>query len=114
MALMVGRRIMAEVALEESSNSGRGPGDLAAYHLSRSYPADYWDEAVCATVDTDIFFPERAGKDQPHISQVKAICMECPIRAKCLEFALRENQQHGVWGGMTYRERLQMKKLLNG
>lgn len=104
------------MGLEASTDtvSSRGPGELASYHLSRSYPADYWDDAVCATVDTELFFPERAGKGQPHIQQIKEICTGCPLRVQCLEFALRENQQYGVWGGMTYRERLQLKKLLNG
>lgn len=90
------------------------PSDLKMYHLSRWYPPDYWDEAVCATVDMDLFFPERAGKDQPKSQQVKAICASCPIRAKCLQFALDENEQFGIWGGLSYRERLQLKKLMNG
>lgn len=88
----------------------------SVYHLSRYYSPDYWEEAVCNSVDVNIFFPERGSgsRGQPHHSQVKAICMECPIRVKCLQFAIDENQIHGIWGGMSYRERVQWKKLING
>jgi WhiB family redox-sensing transcriptional regulator len=105
---------LEEIAAEVSVARFTDLSQSHVYHLSRYYPPDYWDEASCASVDMELFFPERSSKDQPHISQVKMICMSCPIRTKCLQFALDENEQFGVWGGMTYRERLQLRKLLNG
>ena len=36
--------------------------------------------------------------------KAKRICMECPVKGPCLEFALKHSE-HGVWGGTTDRER---------
>ena len=106
---------LAELAEEVVQRTYSTPrSEIAAYHLSRSYPADYWDEASCTSVDREIFFPEKAQKNQVHISQVKAICVACPIRTRCLQFALDEQQQYGIWGGLSYKERRELQKVLNG
>jgi len=33
------------------------------------------------------------------------ICAECPVSATCLEYALENHIDHGVWGGCSERER---------
>jgi WhiB family redox-sensing transcriptional regulator len=33
------------------------------------------------------------------------ICAECPVSAACLEYALENHIDHGVWGGCSERER---------
>ena len=33
------------------------------------------------------------------------ICAECPVSAACLEYALANHIDHGVWGGCSERER---------
>lgn len=36
-----------------------------------------------------------------------AICQECPIRARCLEAGMsEENIEHGIWGGMMAGDRI--------
>ncbi len=35
----------------------------------------------------------------------KAVCSDCPVRGACLDFALENDEQYGVWGGMTPSER---------
>lgn len=37
--------------------------------------------------------------------RAKAICAICPVRLECLQYALRINEQHGVWGGLNEQER---------
>jgi len=66
-----------------------------------------WRErAACLDLDTDIFFPVGEGEaSQAPIERAKAICAVCPVRAECLDFALRTRQESGVWGGMTEDER---------
>lgn len=34
-----------------------------------------------------------------------AVCHACPVRAECLEWALRTEQDHGVLGGLTPDQR---------
>ncbi|HEV7534577.1 MAG TPA: WhiB family transcriptional regulator, partial [Acidimicrobiia bacterium] len=37
--------------------------------------------------------------------KAKTICSMCAVRKPCLEFALTTREKHGVWGGLTERER---------
>jgi WhiB family redox-sensing transcriptional regulator len=72
------------------------------------YTAERWaDHAACKGVDPDLFFPER-GEDARH---AKAICARCPVRTFCLEEALVNVEKHGVWGGLSERERRKIRKL---
>lgn len=43
--------------------------------------------------------------DGAHQNRVKRICKGCPVLPECLAEALDNNDEHGVWGGMTVRER---------
>ncbi|HEY1826569.1 MAG TPA: WhiB family transcriptional regulator [Acidimicrobiales bacterium] len=33
------------------------------------------------------------------------MCAECPVASPCLEYALENHIDHGVWGGASERER---------
>jgi hypothetical protein len=35
---------------------------------------------------------------------------ECPVREECLEYALRNKEEHGIWGGASERQRRKMRK----
>ena len=66
----------------------------------------WMDLALCAQVDPDAFFPEKGESNQA----AKRICNACPVRAQCLEFALTNKEQHGIWGGLSERERRKLRK----
>ncbi|MGW1675712.1 WhiB family transcriptional regulator [Streptomyces sp. NPDC002324] len=57
-------------------------------------------QAVCRNADPDELFAEGAAQNR-----VKAFCTGCPVRTECLAHALDHRIEHGVWGGMTERER---------
>jgi WhiB family transcriptional regulator, redox-sensing transcriptional regulator len=62
--------------------------------------------AACRFVDPELFFPvSDSGPSLMQATEAKAICTECPVRRQCLSFALRTRQVHGIWGGLTERER---------
>lgn len=66
-----------------------------------------WRElANCRESDPDTFGfgPEELTAEQ--VVAAKAICKVCDVRADCLSYALATNQREGIWGGMTYDERL--------
>lgn len=67
-------------------------------------PLAWHGRALCAQIDSDLFFPERGGATMP----AKRVCMLCEVRTECLEEALRDDLQ-GVWGGTSERERQRMK-----
>ena len=69
---------------------------------------DAWmEEALCAEIGGEIFFPERG--EGP--AEAKAVCAACPVRDQCLAHALLNKEPHGIWGGMTEGER---RALLDG
>ncbi len=67
---------------------------------------DWQNFANCQSTDPEAFFPE---KGQPG-EDARRICRNCIVRADCLEYALAADEQFGVWGGMTERERRRLKR----
>jgi WhiB family redox-sensing transcriptional regulator len=60
-----------------------------------------WGEgAACRTADPDELFVEGAAQNK-----AKVVCTGCPVRTECLAHALDHRIEHGIWGGMTERER---------
>jgi WhiB family transcriptional regulator, redox-sensing transcriptional regulator len=45
-----------------------------------------------------LFFSERPDE----LAAAQALCMECEVRLACLELALDEGQEWGVWGGVIF------------
>jgi WhiB family transcriptional regulator, redox-sensing transcriptional regulator len=52
------------------------------------------------------FFPS----DGVGVERAKRICADCPVRQPCLEYALANRIDHGVWGGTSERERRRILK----
>lgn len=57
--------------------------------------------AVCISVDAAVWFPGPGGTNRP----AQRICAGCPVRAACLDYALRMRISDGVWGGLTPAQR---------
>ncbi len=69
------------------------------------------DHAACQDLDTNIFFPVGlTGSAIDQTQRAKTICRSCPAQPACLEFALRTNQDHGVWGAHTEEERRALRR----
>ncbi|WP_053851826.1 WhiB family transcriptional regulator [Streptomyces sp. NRRL B-24085] len=66
-----------------------------------------WRErAACRDVDPDLFFPiGTAGLTLVQVDEAKAVCARCPVRERCLQWALAAGQVEGIWGGTTESER---------
>ena len=56
-------------------------------------------EAACRDAPKAWFYPDLGGD----AGRAKQVCARCPVRAECLAAGQRE--AHGVWGGMTPKER---------
>ncbi|MDQ0994110.1 WhiB family redox-sensing transcriptional regulator [Streptomyces sp. V3I7] len=66
-----------------------------------------WQEdALCAQTGADFFFPEPGSS----VREAKRICALCPIRTACLEYALDSDERFGVWGGLSEKERLALRR----
>lgn len=66
-------------------------------------PAPWMQQAACAEIGGDICFPDK--HDLKAIAVAKKVCEGCDVRTKCLEFALENRETHGVYGGLTTKER---------
>lgn len=44
------------------------------------------------------------------IRKAKAVCRTCPVKPECLEWALANNVDHGVWGETTERDRKRIRQ----
>lgn len=61
-----------------------------------------WMEAAkCRTEPPSRFFPS----DGVGVEIARRFCADCPVKEPCLEYALRNRIDHGVWGGTSERER---------
>ena len=73
---------------------------------------EWWTHAACLTVDPDLFFPVSArGRDDGQAARAKAVCGRCPVRARCLSYALAAGGGvQGIWGGLSEGERLALRR----
>jgi len=67
---------------------------------------DWAETAACRGVDPDVFFPE-PGDDQ---SFAKQVCAGCDVRRECLAHAIAHDEVHGIWGGLSGRERARIRR----
>jgi WhiB family redox-sensing transcriptional regulator len=74
-------------------------------HRSLAGPARFaarWRElAACRGTDLGVFFPGRGESAGP----ARQVCAGCPVRQPCLDYAIANRIVHGIWGGLTGRER---------
>jgi WhiB family redox-sensing transcriptional regulator len=65
------------------------------------YAARWRELAACRGIDLEMFFPGRGESAGP----ARRVCAACPVRQPCLDYAISNRIVHGVWGGLTERER---------
>jgi WhiB family redox-sensing transcriptional regulator len=81
--------------------------------LSGGQEVEWWEFAACAKGDAETFFPRGRGIDlRRQVQAAKAVCAGCPVRKKCLSWALTMNVS-GVWGGCSEYERRRMRATAN-
>jgi WhiB family transcriptional regulator, redox-sensing transcriptional regulator len=76
--------------------------------------ADWRDHAACRHCDPELFFPDgdiRAARAQ--VAAAKKVCRGCPVKRICLNWALADGQEAGIWGGTTEQERRQLRRGLS-
>ena len=71
----------------------------------------YMDKALCrpgVAPEGVTWFPER-GDDGSAVRKAKAVCVRCPVRQRCLDYAIANNELFGVWAGTTPNKRREMR-----
>jgi hypothetical protein len=70
---------------------------------------DWQRLAACRGKDVNLFYGkgnENKNERNERKKQAKAICNPCPVKAQCLELAIRTDEPAGIWGGKTRAERV--------
>ncbi len=83
-----------------------------AYFLTLP-PRGWMDRAACRDVENpDIFFPilPRGRHAKQHNKVATDICGGCEVIDDCLAYALDANEPYGIWGGLTTRERRDLRR----
>lgn len=95
---------MAERIAQKVANTPNTTSDLS-----------WRSTASCCDTDPDLFFPVgTTGIALEQIEEAKTVCNSCPAQLACLEFALRTNQDTGIWGGTSEEERRQLRRTYLG
>jgi WhiB family redox-sensing transcriptional regulator len=67
---------------------------------------EWMADGNCAHESPATFFPS----DGVGVEIARRICTTCPVREQCLEYALTNRIDNGVWGGLSERERRRVLK----
>lgn len=67
--------------------------------MSRSW----MDGAACTEVAPDLFFADATNLVDTKLA--KTVCVECRVKDQCLQYALENRMEYGVWGGLSVLER---------
>lgn len=72
---------------------------------------EWFDDANCRGRNPDLFHPHSTE----HVKAANAIrlCNLCPVRRECLEYALENNIDSGIWGGEGSYQRQQILRRRN-
>lgn len=62
-------------------------------------PTPWAKDAACRGTDPDLFFPPRGSHTASNAA--KAVCARCPVTAECMQYALDNGENEGVWGGVS-------------
>jgi WhiB family transcriptional regulator, redox-sensing transcriptional regulator len=82
--------------------------DVIQDELDSPVAKGWWKDGGCEGMDPDLFFPERGASTK----EAKAACGRCSVQHACLIESLQMGDKHGIWGGMSERERRRVRRLL--
>jgi WhiB family transcriptional regulator, redox-sensing transcriptional regulator len=69
---------------------------------------DWVSKAACAPYDPEDWFPSgKKGISQRNVNALM-ICHSCPVRLHCLETAIKDKLEYGIWGGTFGNQRRRM------
>jgi WhiB family redox-sensing transcriptional regulator len=86
----------------------KGEGTLATDDVEEIvWVSEQWMAVgACRGLDPAIFFPS----DGAGVIGARKICCNCDVVDECLDYALKNRIEHGVWGGSSERERKRLQR----
>lgn len=92
-----------------------GPPPGWRYEPTTERPAP--DVAACAALEPDVadrmLYPSVVGDNSDaRWDAGRRLCQGCPAQTACLNYALTRGEVHGMWGGVTDDERVELRRRL--
>jgi hypothetical protein len=81
-------------------------GIIESTNASEPQILQWQSDAMCAQTDPEAFFPEKGGSTR----KAKIVCLGCEAIQQCLVYALQNQEDFGIWGGHSERERRELIK----
>lgn len=82
-----------------------------------SDPTQIWEEGNCSGADTNLFYPDRDIETYSIVAaEARRYCHgdgdrpPCPVLLECLFYGLVTEDDFGIWGGMSVRERNALRR----
>jgi WhiB family redox-sensing transcriptional regulator len=72
------------------------------YPALRDATADWMVNAACRDAGVD-FFPDHMST--PAAAHAVAVCQRCPVQDACARYAIVNDIEYGIWGGLSPRAR---------
>lgn len=86
-------------------NQSIAPLALLALCEHVCYASTMLQDPLSCEIDPDFWFSESSK----NISLAKDLCSECPLRDRCIELAVSNNEVHGIWGGINFADPIERK-----
>ncbi|MFK7918693.1 MAG: WhiB family transcriptional regulator [Ilumatobacter sp.] len=100
------QRNTAGLSAEAIAELNGRPAALATAPPDPDSDSAWMADGNCRLHPPATFFPS----DGVGVDKARKICRDCPVMGRCLEYALEERIDHGVWGGCSERERRRILK----
>lgn len=71
-----------------------------------SDPRAFMKRGACKELPPNYMYPE----DGAGVKAARRVCAMCVVRNPCLEYALANKIEHGIWGGESERSRRRILK----
>lgn len=69
---------------------------------------DWRDQAKCRGYNPEMWWTE----DEETTTRAQNVCLRCPVVAECLDYAVKNHEDYGVWGALTPKGRRLWKQRL--
>ena len=67
---------------------------------------EWMARGACRSVPVETMFP----RDSHGVALARRVCRNCPVRHPCLEYALMNRIEDGIWGGMSVERRRRLAR----
>lgn len=78
--------------------------------LEDGSPLEWQKDALCNQTDPEAFFPDREDGGK----MAKKVCAGCPVKQDCFDYAVSNNEEFGIWGGVDFSTRKYTRRIKQG